>query len=138
MENSITISAGKRTYFLDIKKSREGRFYLTITESKRNSQGDYQRYRVMIFEEHFPILFDGISKLAPKLGVKLDSSNYIDIVRRVHINAYRAWSAEDDKNLEILFCEGRTIKQLSEIFKRKSGAIRSRIKKLNLKEKYDN
>jgi hypothetical protein len=42
-----------------------------------------------------------------------------------------------DEKLEMLFCEGETIKELSGIFGRNDGAIRSRIKKLELKEKYD-
>jgi len=51
-------------------------------------------------------------------------------------NAYEKWTTEDDENLERLFCEKKTVAELSEIFGRNSGAIRSRIKKLELKEKY--
>jgi hypothetical protein len=53
-------------------------------------------------------------------------------------NAYMPWSKEDDDKLELLFCEKKSIKELSEIFCRNSGAIRSRIKKLELEEKYNN
>lgn len=52
-------------------------------------------------------------------------------------NAYERWTAEDDEKLELLFCEGKTVKELTEIFGRNDGAIRSRIKKLELREKYD-
>jgi (p)ppGpp synthase/HD superfamily hydrolase len=51
-------------------------------------------------------------------------------------NAYMPWTQEDDDKLEQLFCEGKTTKELSEIFQRKQGAIRSRVKKLELEEKY--
>ena len=54
----------------------------------------------------------------------------------INENAYEKWTIEDDEKLEILFCEGKKVKELSEIFKRNNGAIRSRIKKLELKEKY--
>jgi hypothetical protein len=50
--------------------------------------------------------------------------------------AYEPWTKEDDENLELLFCEGKTVKELSEIFGRGKGAILSRIKKLELEEKY--
>jgi len=50
--------------------------------------------------------------------------------------AYEPWKKEDDKKLEKLFCEGKGINELSIIFSRNEGAIRSRIKKLELKEKY--
>jgi hypothetical protein len=57
-------------------------------------------------------------------------------IRKSHKQAYEPWSKEADEKLEMLFCEGKTIKELSEIFGRNEGAIRSRIIKLELKEKY--
>ncbi|MEA3504243.1 MAG: DUF3276 family protein, partial [Bacteroidota bacterium] len=32
---SRTVRAGKRTYFFDVKATKKGEYYLTITESKR-------------------------------------------------------------------------------------------------------
>lgn len=52
-------------------------------------------------------------------------------------NAYAPWSVEDDMELTRLWCEGATAKELAVHFKRKPGAIISRIKKLELVEKYD-
>jgi hypothetical protein len=57
-------------------------------------------------------------------------------IRKIHKQAYKPWTPELDEKLEILFCERNTIKKLSVIFDRNEGAIRSRIKKLELKEKY--
>lgn len=57
--------------------------------------------------------------------------------QQAHKNAYERWSTEDDEKLELLFCEGKTVKELSAIFARNEGAIESRIKKLELREKYD-
>ncbi|CAM1362192.1 hypothetical protein TOREUM_20668 [Tenacibaculum litoreum] len=56
--------------------------------------------------------------------------------REKNSNTYTKWEKEDDEKLELLFCEGKNIKELSLIFGRNNGAIRSRIKKLELKEKY--
>ena len=44
--------------------------------------------------------------------------------------------AEDDAELERMWCEGATVDELAAHFQRKPGAIRSRIKKLELEEKY--
>lgn len=60
----------------------------------------------------------------------------VEACRVDHPNAYMPWTQEDDDKLERLFCEGKTTKELSGIFQRKQGAIRSRVKKLELKEKY--
>ncbi len=54
-----------------------------------------------------------------------------------HKNAYEKWTMEDDEKLELLFCERKTVKELSALFGRNEGSINSRIKKLELREKYD-
>lgn len=80
--------------------------------------------------------FDFIDRIYREhLGIK--KREYSISKKRIkHPNAYQKWSLEDDKKLEILFCEGKPINQLSQVFGRNNGAIRSRIEKLNLKEKY--
>lgn len=60
----------------------------------------------------------------------------VEKIRETHQQAYQPWTQEDDEKLELLFCEGKKIKELAHIFARKEGAITSRIKKLELKEKY--
>jgi|SRR3990172_231887 len=57
-------------------------------------------------------------------------------IRQTIKNAYAPWTQEDDNKLEQLFCEGKKTKELAQIFRRKEGAINSRIKKLELREKY--
>ncbi len=66
---SIKISAGQRTYFLNVKEAKNGAKYLVLTESKRNSEGKFDNQRVMIFADHFPQIFDALKKVAPELGV---------------------------------------------------------------------
>ncbi|MNS52384.1 hypothetical protein D3C72_850970 [compost metagenome] len=57
--------------------------------------------------------------------------------QQAHKNAYEKWKKEDDERLKQLFCEGKTVKELMAIFERNKGAVKSRIKKLELREKYD-
>ncbi len=58
--------------------------------------------------------------------------NYQDIIKKTHSQAYEPWSEEADRKLTLLFHQGKTVKELSEIFGRTKGAIRSRIQKLLL------
>ena len=51
-------------------------------------------------------------------------------------NAYNPWNDEDDFKLTKMWCEGASITELASYFQRKPGAIISRIKKLELEEKY--
>ena len=41
----------KRTYFLNLKENRGGDLYLTVVESKKHGEVDFERRQVMIFEE---------------------------------------------------------------------------------------
>lgn len=54
---SKKIPAGNRTYFFDTKKTINGDFYLTITESKRvvgqDDQSSYQKNRIFVYKEDF-------------------------------------------------------------------------------------
>lgn len=58
-------------------------------------------------------------------------------VREKHKGAYMPWLPDQDDELTELYCEGASIVDLSLYFGRTRGAITSRIKKLELAEKYD-
>lgn len=60
----------------------------------------------------------------------------LDKTREKHPQAYASWTNELDDRLEVLYSEGKTTKELCKILGRQPGAIRSRIKKLELKEIY--
>jgi hypothetical protein len=53
-------------------------------------------------------------------------------IRKKYPKAYEKWGNSADTKLIKLYLEGKTIKELSEIFQRQPGAIRSRLKKLGL------
>ena len=63
---SRVIRAGKRTYFFDVKATRAGEHYLTITESKRrfsNEQGKffYEKHKIFLYKEDFEKFLRGLN-----------------------------------------------------------------------------
>lgn len=55
---SKAVRAGKRTYFFDVKATKGGEQYLTITESKRRfieEEGKfvYDKHKMFLFQEDF-------------------------------------------------------------------------------------
>ncbi len=55
---SRSIKAGKRTYFFDVKRTRDEQLYLTVTESKRrfdNNLGKfyYEKHKLFLYREDF-------------------------------------------------------------------------------------
>lgn len=79
-------------------------------------------------------------QLAKKPGAeegKVKEKAYsVEKIREQHKGAYMPWTDEQDEKLTVMFCEGVNIKDISKHFGRTKGAIRSRIKKLELAELY--
>ncbi len=49
--------AGRRTYFFDVRETKAGDYYLTITESKKNMNEDgtfnYKKHKIYLYKEDF-------------------------------------------------------------------------------------
>ena len=65
---SRSIKAGKRIYYLDVKRNRKGEMYLAITESKKivsgydeNAQISYEKHKIFLYREDFEKFEDGIN-----------------------------------------------------------------------------
>jgi hypothetical protein len=60
---SVSIRAGKRTYFFDVKETRQGDFYLTITESKKvfdkDGNSHFEKHKVFLYKEDFEKFING-------------------------------------------------------------------------------
>jgi hypothetical protein len=65
---SETIKGKVRTYFLDVKKSSKGYPYLQITESRKNQEGDFEKVRLMVFQDDFQVLIESLGKAGEQLN----------------------------------------------------------------------
>ncbi|HQN92580.1 MAG TPA: DUF3276 family protein [Prolixibacteraceae bacterium] len=54
---SRAIRAGKRTYFFDVKETKNGDYYLTVTESKkvfdRDGNSHFEKHKIFLYREDF-------------------------------------------------------------------------------------
>jgi len=111
---SRVIRAGKRTYFFDVKATRAGEHYLTITESKRrfdNAQGKffYEKHKIFLYKEDFEKFMRGLNDVVHfvETGEKADipEDEMINHDPDIHSDLDfddlgredRTGSAEDDK-----------------------------------------
>jgi len=133
---SEKVTAGKRTYFFDVKKSREGSKYLKISESRLKKSQEYEHLRLMIFEEHIPAFLEALNKALAAMGFDVGATTHVKELRKSLPNAYRPWSKDDDERLDQFYCQKKSVEELAKIFKRNVGAIESRIRKLELRDKY--
>ena len=58
----------------------------------------------------------------------------VEKIRNEYANAYRPWTGEEDEKFEILRLQGKSVKELAEIFGRQKGAISSRLRKMGLQK----
>lgn len=64
---SKVVRAGKRTYFFDVKSTRNDEFYLTITESKKrfeeNGDFHYEKHKIFLYREDFEKFSEGLQEI---------------------------------------------------------------------------
>lgn len=66
---SQSIKAGKRIYYLDVKKNRKDEMFLAITESKKvvmgegdDSQVSFEKHKIFLYKEDFEKFMNGLQQ----------------------------------------------------------------------------
>ena len=66
---SHSVKAGKRIYYMDVRRTRKDEMYLSITESKKivNGEGDnaqvsFEKHKIFLYREDFSNFIDGLTK----------------------------------------------------------------------------
>ncbi|MDR1877163.1 MAG: PUR family DNA/RNA-binding protein [Flavobacteriaceae bacterium] len=88
-ENEIfskVLRAGKRTYFFDVRETKAGDYYLTITESKKNVSDEgalgFKKFKIYLYKEDFKnfkdILEETTSFIVRETGEKVISERHRD------------------------------------------------------------
>jgi hypothetical protein len=62
--HSLSVRAGKRTYFFDVKATKRNDYYLTITESKKRFGKDgkhfFEKHKIFLYREDFEKFVEGL------------------------------------------------------------------------------
>ena len=67
---SEAVKAGKRIYYFDVKETRNGEKFLTITESKKiveggdtaNPQFTFQKHKIFLYKEDYDKFIEALNK----------------------------------------------------------------------------
>ncbi len=63
---SQVLRAGRRTYFFDVRETKAGDYYLTITESKKFTHEDgsfhYKKHKIYLYKEDFETFREMLDK----------------------------------------------------------------------------
>jgi len=65
--HSKVMRAGRRTYFFDVRATKAGDYYLTITESKKFTNDDgsfhYKKHKIYLYKEDFSEFKDSLNEM---------------------------------------------------------------------------
>ena len=64
---SKVLRAGRRTYFFDVRSTKAGDYYLTVTESKKFTNDDgsfhYKKHKIYLYKEDFADFTDIMNEM---------------------------------------------------------------------------
>ncbi len=80
---SKAVRAGKRTYFFDVKATRAGENYLTITESKKRFDQQtgkfyYEKHKLFLYQEDFDKFETALKQVYEYIATGKVPQSYLD------------------------------------------------------------
>lgn len=99
--HSVSVRAGKRTYFFDVKETRQNDYYLTITESKKVFDKDgnsrFEKHKIFLYKEDFEKFMDGYDQAVN--FIKENKPEYFEAVIQEKLDVEKsAASIEESKD----------------------------------------
>ena len=117
---SKSIKAGKRIYYLDVKKNRKDEMFLAITESKKvvtgegeNAQVNFEKHKIFLYREDFEKFMNGLNEainfinqkemleVIGDMNAKADAEHVIDADADANIEALEAIAEMNEKGMEL-------------------------------------
>ena len=116
---SKSIKAGKRIYYLDVKKNRKDEMFLAITESKKvvtgegeDAQVSFEKHKIFLYREDFEKFMNGpneainfinqkeMLEVIGDMNAKADAENVIDADANIE-GALEAIAEMNEKGMEL-------------------------------------
>jgi hypothetical protein len=130
-------SAGRTTYFVDVRQAVNFRYYISITESRRVSDSGFEQNRIFIFEENLEDVGDLLGKAVSELKRVREERGPLpegDTPGKYERNG-KAWTKEEEDLLRKEFNKNTDRDRIAGKLKRSAYAVTLRLEKLGLVEK---
>ena len=114
---SKKLKAGKRrTYFFDVRSTKQGDYFLTITESKKKFEGDgYESHKIFLYKEDFKKFLEALNETVDYVKTELMPDFDYDAERSARVNSNENSEASEDE-LPVAGVDKRpTAKKVSEV-----------------------
>lgn len=131
---SSVLKTKKRDYTIEVYQRKNDRV-LNIQQMKFKG-AEYQTNSIQIEEEHLPAFMnlfrDVVGEMIGQSPNQQKQYNGFEEIRKTFPQAYQKWTTEEESELITLFNDGVKTATIAKHLQRKPGAIRSRLKKLEL------
>lgn len=96
---SKVLRAGRRTYFFDVRGTKAGDYYLTITESKKFTHDDgsfhYKKHKIYLYKEDFSSFRDIMNEM---MDFIIDEKGK-EVISERHQKDYKREEQQVDSNV---------------------------------------
>ena len=97
---SKVLRAGRRTYFFDVRSTKAGDYYLTISESKKFTNEDgtfyFKKHKIYLYKEDF----QNFSEILGEMTKYIIDEKGSEVISEIHDKDYKAKKAEEEENSE--------------------------------------
>lgn len=95
---SKVLRAGRRTYFFDVRSTKAGDYYLTITESKKFTNDDgsfhFKKHKIYLYKEDF----DGFTEILNEMTDFVIKEKGQEVISERHQSDYTPEYAADQSD----------------------------------------
>ena len=96
---SKVVRAGRRTYFFDVRSTKAGDYYLTISESKKFTNDDgtfyFKKHKIYLYKEDF----ENFSNVLGEMTKFIFDEKGVEVISEIHDKDFKSKS-EETKNIE--------------------------------------
>ena len=97
---SKVLRAGRRTYFFDVRSTKAGDYYLTISESKKFTNEDgtfyFKKHKIYLYKEDF----QNFSEILGEMTKYIIDEKGSEVISDIHDKDYKAKKAEEENTEE--------------------------------------
>ena len=94
---SKVLRDGRRTYFFDVRSTKAGDYYLTISESKKFTNEDgtfyFKKHKIYLYKEDFQNFSENLAEMTKYIIDEKGS----EVISEIHDKDFKAKKAEEDK-----------------------------------------
>ena len=92
---SKVLRAGRRTYFFDVRSTKAGDYYLTISESKKFTNDDgtfyFKKHKIYLYKEDF----ENFSNILGGMTKYIIDEKGLEVISEIHDKDYKSKSEEE-------------------------------------------